>query len=106
IAFPGTKLYDIVKENGRFIIDRKNVNLETYNLGEATFEIWDLKSKDLNKAFRRYYALFYLRPQKILKIMRQIKSIIEAKNIIGGALDVFYSYLDKLMARLFGINLR
>ncbi|MHA1369827.1 MAG: B12-binding domain-containing radical SAM protein [Promethearchaeota archaeon] len=104
MAFPGTRLYDLVKREGKFIRDKKNLNFESYNLGEATFEIWNLKTKDLNKAFKRYYVFYFLRPQKIIKLMRSVKSYYEVKCLFRGFFDFLYNYIDKIIIKLFGLD--
>lgn len=103
IAFPGTRLYDLVKEHGRFI-NENDTNFESYNLGNATFEIYDLKTKDLNKAFKRSYALFFLRPTKILKLMRAAKSFFEVKWLLFVFLDFLYNYADKILNALVKVS--
>src|SRR5271157_640716 len=75
IPFPGTKMYDMVVKHGRFITGGKAGAEESYVVHNANFEIWNLKSTDIEKAFKLAYKWFYLRPRKILNIIGQMTSI-------------------------------
>ncbi len=103
IAFPGTKLYELVKKEGNFLNENAS-NMESYNLGNATFEIWNMKNKDLNRAFLRSYALFFLRPRKILRLMRIARSYHEVKWLLNVFLDFIYNFIDKFIGHLIKIK--
>ena len=76
IPFPGTKMYDMVVEHGHFIKNTKNnLGIDGYTSNAGNFEIWNLKSQDIEKAFKLAYKWFYLRPRKIIRLISQFRSI-------------------------------
>ncbi|MHA1848910.1 MAG: B12-binding domain-containing radical SAM protein [Promethearchaeota archaeon] len=104
IAFPGTKLYDLVKEHGKFLHEDDRMNFETYNLGHASFEIWNLKTKDLNKAFKKIYALYFFNIPRFIQLFKAAKSYPEVKWLIRVALDFFYNYIDNFFKKIMKIR--
>ncbi len=83
IPFPGTKMYDMVVEHGRFIDDAKRGStIDGYTSNAGNFEIWNLKTEDIAKAFKLAYRLVYLRPRKILQLVSQFRSIHDVEWVI------------------------
>jgi len=64
IPFPGTILYDLVKEKGRFLQDMR-IHSRSYDEGQAVYEFGELKATDVNRIFKRSYREFYIRPSQI-----------------------------------------
>jgi magnesium-protoporphyrin IX monomethyl ester (oxidative) cyclase len=64
IPFPGTKLYDLVKEEGRFLQDMRLCS-RAYDEGKAVYEFGQLKAEDVNRIFKNAYREFYFRPDQI-----------------------------------------
>lgn len=94
IPFPGTKMYDIIKEHGVFLDSSESSAHEGYIIKSANFEIWDLKAKDIEKAFQLAYRLFYIRPWKIIKLISQLRSFSEVwwllSSFIKGILNILF----------------
>ncbi len=82
IAFPGTELYNQVKRDGKFLMSISDID-RGYNIGAANFEIYSLKSVDVEAAFKQAYRKFYLRPQKILSLLSKIRTFVELKYLIN-----------------------
>lgn len=74
LPLPGTGLYNIVKEKGRFLQDITVTG--SYFTGKATFEMGHLSAKDIERMFKLAYRKFYLNPKRIWRIL--------LKNIISG----------------------
>jgi len=64
IPFPGTKLYDLVKAEGRFLQDMRLCS-RAYDEGKAVYEFGQLKAEDVNRIFKNAYREFYFRPDQI-----------------------------------------
>ncbi len=64
IPFPGTKLFDLVEEKGRFLQDMRLCS-RVYDEGKAVYEFGQLKAADVNRIFKKAYREFYFRPSQI-----------------------------------------
>lgn len=69
--FPGTKLYELIKNKGRFLKDPTYLSC-VYDEGKPVFEIDELKAEDVEKMFKRAYREFYLRPSQIARVIKGI----------------------------------
>jgi anaerobic magnesium-protoporphyrin IX monomethyl ester cyclase len=63
--YPGTRVYEIVKEQGRFLLE----DWEDYVFFEqkARYEMGDMTAELVEEMYRRAYRQFYLRPGPILR---------------------------------------
>nr|MDO8117029.1 radical SAM protein [Candidatus Sigynarchaeota archaeon] len=87
--FPGTEMYDIVKEMGRIqekvpgVIDSEmSVDAGFYYKPVSKFAYGKLKPGDVMKAYKIAVREFYMRPRKILEIISEIKSKPELQWIL------------------------
>jgi radical SAM superfamily enzyme YgiQ (UPF0313 family) len=66
--YPGTRVYEIVKEQGRFLLEE----WEDYVFFEqkARYEMGDMTAELVEEMYRRAYRQFYLRPGPILRRLR------------------------------------
>ncbi len=69
IPFPGTKFYEFVEKNGKFLCDL-TYNSVSYS-GKAVYELDQLKAKDVEKFYKRSYREFYLRPGQIFRNLKK-----------------------------------
>jgi radical SAM superfamily enzyme YgiQ (UPF0313 family) len=65
--YPGTRVYEIIKEQGRFLIE----DWEDYVFFEqrARYEIGDMTAELVEEMYRRAYRQFYVRPGPVLRRM-------------------------------------
>lgn len=82
IAFPGTELFNLIRREGRFLMSLRDIE-RGYNTGNANFEIYDLKAKDIERVFKDAYRRFYLRPTKVLSLLSHIRGFTELKYILN-----------------------
>ena len=63
--YPGTRVYEIIKEQGRFLLE----DWEDYVFFEqkARYEMGDLTAELMEEMYRRAYRQFYLRPGPIVR---------------------------------------
>ncbi|PIS42622.1 MAG: hypothetical protein COT24_02380 [Candidatus Kerfeldbacteria bacterium CG08_land_8_20_14_0_20_40_16] len=69
VPLPGAPLFEIVKREGKFLID--DWDLYGYTRGSCFFEISDLKKELVEKMWRRAYRRFYLRPKILLRFFQK-----------------------------------
>ena len=72
IPFPGTKLYQIIEENGKFLIDMKK-NMSFYHFAKPTYELDGLPHELIDLAIQDMNRSFFLRPKKILLYLRKMR---------------------------------
>jgi len=67
--YPGTKVYEIVKRQGRFLIN----DWEDYVFFEqkARYEMGDMTAELVEEMYRKAYRQFYLRPSPVWQRMKQ-----------------------------------
>jgi len=65
--YPGTVVYNIVKEQGRMLID----DWDDYIFfdGKARYEIGDMTAELVEKMWKKAHRRFYLRPSRIIKTL-------------------------------------
>lgn len=63
--FPGTRLYSIVKEKGRFL--KKYDDFSAFTGADANFKLPDLPAALLKRMRKKAYISFYLRPKYLIK---------------------------------------
>lgn len=72
--FPGTKLYDLVKERGKFLRDLTK-GAPSYHEGKVLYEMDHLKAREIEVMFRKVHREYYLRPIQIWRmIIRKFQS--------------------------------
>ncbi|UCH93746.1 MAG: B12-binding domain-containing radical SAM protein [Candidatus Aminicenantes bacterium] len=76
IPFPGTELYNMVKDKGKFLVDTtKNIN-EGFYAGNVFYEYEGIKAEDILRRYKRAYKEFYTLKRRI-RILLKIRSIHE-----------------------------
>lgn len=68
IPFPGTELYDMVEKEGKFLglLPFQGAH---YDVGEAIYEIHELKRHEAEKMFRRAFFRFWTHPQHLADLL-------------------------------------
>lgn len=95
IPFPGTELFDLVKANGRFLVDT-SVGLKTgFYANRVFYELADLKEHEVLYYYRLAYRLFYFRLSKILEILFSIRAFSEFKWVLNTGLPLFFSLIRR-----------
>jgi len=76
VPFPGTELYNMVKEKGKFLVDTTgNIN-EGFYAGRVFYELDGIKAEDIFRRYKKAYKQFYTIKKRI-KILLKIRSIRE-----------------------------
>lgn len=97
IPFPETELYEMVKKEGKFLIDTAKHSSYGFYGSRAFFEYGGLKETTLLRYYRKAYYTFYFRPKKIIRSITSIKSLDELKWFLGaGTKLVFISIFSKI----------
>jgi radical SAM superfamily enzyme YgiQ (UPF0313 family) len=92
IPFPGTELYNLIKEKGKFTHSfEEGLDKGYYTINEGYFELGELKKEDILKYQKKAYKEFYLRPLKSLKLWTSIRSFEEVRWIFAVALPLLKS---------------
>lgn len=83
IPYPGTKLYDYVKEKGHLVKDYDFKGYDAYGLAEeAVLRTDAMTNLELMDAQKYIHKKFYLRQKYILKKIKSIRSWMEVKMMI------------------------
>jgi len=70
IPFPGTELYDMVKEKGKFLFHNdERLYEEGYFLGRASYEMPGFDAETLERMYRLANRTFYMRPYTLLVLI-------------------------------------
>ena len=73
--FPGTEMYQTVKEHGRLLMD--DYDDYVFFEGRARFEMDGLTPELIERKWKEAYRRFYLRPRRVLKILTRKKTWID-----------------------------
>ncbi|MEX2680158.1 MAG: radical SAM protein [Candidatus Sigynarchaeota archaeon] len=96
IPFPGTKMYDIIKTYGRLSVPsirRVSDEIQGYTKKKAYFDIWNINSEDIERAFINSYRSFYLRPRKLIHIFFACRSWSEMSWLIMAFIKIIIRYI-------------
>jgi radical SAM superfamily enzyme YgiQ (UPF0313 family) len=94
--YPGTRMFEEVKKNGKFLFDINNWHNIQHTSGRMTFTHPDVASpKDVEDAYARAYKEFYLRPKYIIKQALKIRSWTQFIGTIKGAIAIMKAILRK-----------
>lgn len=72
IPFPGTKLYDIVKRNGK-ISETFEKDMFFYSHKNPAYELDGMPSELIELAFQDLYKTFYFNPSRVLKFLKRMR---------------------------------
>ncbi len=89
IPFPGTELYKFVEKKGRFLVNPRGGYRYGFFSGKAFYETEKTHPEDVERAFSIAYRKFYMRPSKMIDILRTIKSLREFAWTISSAYEIF-----------------
>jgi anaerobic magnesium-protoporphyrin IX monomethyl ester cyclase len=90
IPFPGTELFNQIKENVEFLEDVEN-GIEAGFLGQKIFfRLNSLSPSDVALSFRQAYRKFYWRPSKIIDILSTVRSFGELRWLAGAVRGIFF----------------
>jgi radical SAM superfamily enzyme YgiQ (UPF0313 family) len=79
IPFPGTEIYEEIKQNGRFLKDVDNGVEAGYYSGRVYYELPGMNPNDSVAYFKKMYRTFYLRPTKLADMFGTVRSWREVK---------------------------
>ena len=93
IPFVGTELYMLVQKNGRFLIDTsRNIDAGFY-AGRVFYEYEGLTEQVVLDRYKKAYTEFYNLKKK-LKLILKIRSVTEAKWLLGAAMSIMKGALS------------
>jgi radical SAM superfamily enzyme YgiQ (UPF0313 family) len=93
IPFVGTELYRLVQKNGRFLIDTsRNIDAGFY-AGRVFYEYEGLTEQVVLDRYKKAYTEFYNLKKK-LKLILKIRSVTEAKWLLGAAMSIMKGALS------------
>lgn len=95
VPFPGTELYSLIKENGRFLKATEDGITTGFNCPEAFYEIGGLKKADIERYYKKAYREFFFAPKKMIQIILSLRSIKEFVWLFKTGVFVVFSMLKK-----------
>jgi anaerobic magnesium-protoporphyrin IX monomethyl ester cyclase len=91
--YPGTRLFDIVKREGKMLLNDWDIFHHTS--GKIIFTHPDVPSpKDVEEAYKRAHREFYMRPKYVVKMILKIRGLRDVKMIWRGVRGLFKVYLN------------
>lgn len=95
IPFPGTELYDMIPNEGKFLKSVENGSTAGFYGDEVYFELGELNKESVLEYQRKAYTQFYFRPSKILDILSTIKSFNELMWTLNATLPLIKGFLAR-----------
>jgi anaerobic magnesium-protoporphyrin IX monomethyl ester cyclase len=87
--FPGTLLYQLVKNNSKL----KELDWDKfYMFGNRGYFNNSLKAEDIARLTTRAYRKFYLRPKVVFRLLKRKQTYLALPNVISGAFHYFFNY--------------
>lgn len=87
--YPGTEVFEMVKERVPEIIDGSACDLsKLHTSGFYNYVFGDLTDEEIGTAVRRAYKKFYLRPSYIIKRLLMIRSLDEFRRVVSAGFNI------------------
>jgi len=83
--YPGTEMYKMVLEKGYLRKDVEWADYAPVSNELPVFDLPDLTAQEMIDLRKKANREFYMRPKYIVKKLKDIRSIEDVRNIIGGA---------------------
>jgi radical SAM superfamily enzyme YgiQ (UPF0313 family) len=94
--YPGTKVFDMVKEKEPSIGDGSSCDLsKIHTIGFYNHTFCDLTEEEIGRAIVKAYKEFYMRPSYIMKRMASVRSPIQFRRLLFAGLDILSFVRDK-----------
>ncbi|OGC04121.1 hypothetical protein A2276_05855 [candidate division WOR-1 bacterium RIFOXYA12_FULL_43_27] len=93
IPYPGTKMYEQLKKEGRIIAGSWD-NYDPFLNSKPIFRHKNLTNNQINAKYREAYRRFYFRPSYLLKRLMRIRSL-EDLGLVRNGLKLFRNILNK-----------
>jgi len=91
IPFPGTALYELAHRQGTLYEDLKKGAPHGFYGGYVYYTLPGMDRRSVAGYYKKSYRAFYFRPQKILEIMRSVRSLSELRWASDAAVEVMKS---------------
>jgi radical SAM superfamily enzyme YgiQ (UPF0313 family) len=95
IPFPGTALYEEVKQNGVFLVNIEDGLESGFFEGKVFFEIGPTLKKDVIQYSKEAFKQFYGRPYKIYDILVNLRSFQDFKWVVAMGWGVVMNIVRK-----------
>jgi len=95
IPFPGTELYRIIENDGKFLIDTSGGIDYGFYGGKVFYELKGMNKELILKYYKKAYLNFYFRPAKIIQLLIKTKSFSELKWLIDAGIVALSSVIFK-----------
>ena len=95
IPFPGTELYDMVKKEGRFLMDVDNGINAGFYANQVFYEMEDMDKEVILKYYKKTIRDFYLRPSKIFELATGMRSVEELKWFFNTGFSVMRNLWER-----------
>lgn len=95
LPFPGTELYDEVKQKGHLFVDARYGLDWGFNAAKVNYLLPGMNKKQIYYFYKKAYNDFYLRPSQIFRMLIDVKSIQELKWLINTGVSIFKNVLFK-----------
>jgi anaerobic magnesium-protoporphyrin IX monomethyl ester cyclase len=83
VPLPGTSLYDSARKNGWL----NTFDWKGFEQNYSVMNLPGLSSTEVMKLRRKAYKDFYLRPRRIIRVLRQIRSLHELRRLLKKSLN-------------------
>ena len=98
MPYPGTKLYDSVKNQGEFVNDPQEGTDTGFSGGKAFFSLGPTRAEDVEYFYKKALKEFYFRPKKILELFMGCRSLGEIQWIIEGIIEVIPAIVPSFLS--------
>lgn len=95
IPFPGTELYNIVKKDGKFLVNMDDGINAGFYANKVFYELPGMDSKEVLRYYKKAMWEFYLRPTKIVELVTSLASWTEMKWLT----QTSFSIVKKMIAK-------
>lgn len=89
VPFPGTELFESIKEHGIFLENIENGIEAGFFGNKIFFQLEAMNGQVTSEYFRTAYRTFYARPLKIMETLSTIRSFAEAKWLVRVIGDIY-----------------
>lgn len=94
IPFPGTELYNMVKQNGKFLVNMDDGIDAGFYANQVFYELEGMDRNEVLKYYRKAMKSFYFRPSKVFELIKGMDSWSEMKWFLQTSISILQKFAD------------
>lgn len=94
IPFPGTELYNMIKRDGKFLVNMDDGVNAGFYANQVFYELNGMDRNEILRYYKKAMRSFYMRPSKIFELLSGTRSLSEFQWLFETSVSIFKKISD------------